>query len=65
MKKPDPYMIDEDCPELTEEFWKNARPAREVFPEIVAWSEARKLERREAQIKPKKALNGTRAKKLA
>jgi len=35
-KKPDPYMTDEDSPELGEEFFKRAKPATDVIPEIVA-----------------------------
>ncbi len=33
-KKPDPYLIDEDNPEWTEEMFKNSRPARDVLIEI-------------------------------
>ncbi len=33
-RKPDPYMIDEENPEWTAEMFANARPAREVLPEI-------------------------------
>ena len=32
-KRANPYMIDEENPELTDEFFKNARPAIEVFTE--------------------------------
>ncbi len=33
-RKPDPYMIDEDNPEWTEEDFRRARPAKEVFAEL-------------------------------
>jgi len=32
--KPDPELIDEDSPELTDEWFRQARPAAEVLPEI-------------------------------
>jgi uncharacterized protein (DUF4415 family) len=54
MKKPDPYMIDDDNPLWTEEMFKNARPASEVHPDLVAWSIARKRGQRGPQKKPKK-----------
>ncbi|MDR1968736.1 MAG: BrnA antitoxin family protein [Burkholderiaceae bacterium] len=31
-KRPDPELIDDDAPELTEEFFRNARPAKDVLP---------------------------------
>lgn len=31
-RKPDPYLIDDENPELTEEEWAGARPASEVLP---------------------------------
>ena len=34
-KKPDPYRVDQDNPEWTEEMFRKARPATEVVPEIV------------------------------
>lgn len=33
-KKPDPEMIDEENPEWTDEMFRTARPAREVFIEL-------------------------------
>jgi len=56
IKKPDPYMIDDENPELTAEDFARMRPAREVFPELVAWSEARKRGQRGPQKKPKKVM---------
>ena len=32
VRKPNPYLIDEDNPELTDEELKTLRPAREVLP---------------------------------
>lgn len=41
-KKPDPYLVDEDNPEWTEEMLRKARPAAEVVPQVVeAWRRAR------------------------
>lgn len=41
-KKPDPYLVDEDNPEWTEEMFRKARPAAEVVPPVVeAWRRAR------------------------
>jgi uncharacterized protein (DUF4415 family) len=34
-KRPDPYLVDEDNPEWTEEMFRKARPAVEVVPEVV------------------------------
>jgi uncharacterized protein (DUF4415 family) len=56
MKKPDPYLIDEDNPELSDEWFASARPATEVEPELVAWSIARKRGQRGPQKGPKKAM---------
>lgn len=33
-KQPDPYMIDDENPEWTDEMFKNARPAKELLYEI-------------------------------
>ena len=33
--KPDPELIDEDAPELTDEWFRKARPAAEVLPELL------------------------------
>ena len=57
MKKPNPYLIDEDNPEWTSEDFATARPASEVDPELVAWSIAhiaRKRGQRGPQKRPKK-----------
>ena len=41
-KKPDPYLVDEDNPEWTEEMFHKACPAAEVVPQVVeAWRRAR------------------------
>lgn len=41
-KKPDPYLVDKDNPEWTEEMFRKARPAAEVVPQVVeAWRRAR------------------------
>lgn len=33
-KKPNPYLIDDENPEWTEEMFRTARPAREVFEQF-------------------------------
>jgi uncharacterized protein (DUF4415 family) len=38
--RPDPELVDQDNPELTEEFFARARPMIEVMPELVARLEA-------------------------
>jgi uncharacterized protein (DUF4415 family) len=39
-KRPPKYGVpDEDSPELTEEFFRNARPVREVMPELIEAAE--------------------------
>ncbi len=35
MKKPDPFMVDDDSPLWTEEDFKNAKPLRDFDPEFV------------------------------
>lgn len=35
-KKPNPEMIDDDNPEWTDEMFAQARPAREVLPQLFA-----------------------------
>lgn len=42
-KRPDPEMIDDDAPEVTEEMLKRARRGRDVFPEMIGAENARKL----------------------
>jgi uncharacterized protein (DUF4415 family) len=54
MKRPNPYMTDEDNPELTEEFFKRAVPARVLFPEWVEAWEKRKRGQRGPQKAPVK-----------
>ena len=54
MKKPNPYMTDEDNPEWTDEDFKNAVPARVLFPEWVAEWERRKRGERGPQKAPVK-----------
>jgi uncharacterized protein (DUF4415 family) len=56
MKKPDPEMIDEDCPEWAAEDFAKARPISEIFPDLVAYSIARKQGQRGPQKKPRKVL---------
>lgn len=34
-KRPNPYLVDKDNPEWTEEMFRKARPAIEVVPEVV------------------------------
>jgi uncharacterized protein (DUF4415 family) len=50
-------MVDKENPELSEEFFTNARPMVEVFPELVAGLEAWQAEerRRRGQRGPQKA----------
>ena len=46
-KKPDPYLIDEENPELTDEYFNNARPFKEAFPELYAsWKRTRGKQKR-------------------
>lgn len=40
-KKPDPEMIDKENPKWTDAMFAKARPASEVFPDLVAHSEKR------------------------
>ena len=56
MKKPDPCLVDDDNPLWTDEDFARMRPAHEVFPELVAYSEARKRGQRGPQKKPNKVL---------
>ena len=49
-KKPDPFMTDQDNPPLDEEFWKNARPAREVLPPAFFKGMAKLGEERRRQL---------------
>ena len=51
MKKPNPYKTDEDNPELTDEYFKRAVPARLIHPD---WAEESKR-RKQGQRGPQKA----------
>jgi hypothetical protein len=42
MKKPNPQLTDEENPELTAEDFSQARPAREVYPDLASQSVRRK-----------------------
>jgi uncharacterized protein (DUF4415 family) len=54
-RKPDPYLIDDDNPELTDEQLANLRPASEVLPpELYARLTARRPGQRGAQKAPTK-----------
>jgi len=52
-KKPNPYLIDDDNPELTEEFFANARPAIEVLEEQFGKAAVKKFLK--ARGRPRKA----------
>jgi uncharacterized protein (DUF4415 family) len=54
MKKPNPYMTDEENPELTDEYFKRAVPARLVHPDWAEESERRKRGDRGPQRAPVK-----------
>lgn len=43
MRKPNPELIDDDAPEATDEWFKKARPARDVLPVLVGKSAAKEL----------------------
>jgi uncharacterized protein (DUF4415 family) len=51
-RKPDPYLIDDDNPELTDEQLRNLRPASEVLPPDLY---ARLAARKPGQRGPQKA----------
>jgi uncharacterized protein (DUF4415 family) len=58
MKKPNPYMTDEDNPELTDEFFKHAVPARLLHPELVeAWEKRKRGERGPQRAPAKEAVS--------
>ena len=61
-KKPDPEMIDKENPKWTDAMFAKARPASEVFPDLVAHSEKRKRGQRGQQKKPRKVLISLRLK---
>jgi uncharacterized protein (DUF4415 family) len=54
MKKPNPELTDGDNPEWTEDDFARARPASNVHPDLVAYSEKRKRGQRGPQRKPVK-----------
>ena len=54
MKKPNPYLTDEDNPELTDEYFKHAVPARLIHPDLVEDWERRKRGERGPQKAPVK-----------
>lgn len=47
-RKPNPELIDDDVPEATDEWFKKARPAKDVLPGLVGRSAAKEL------LKPKR-----------
>jgi uncharacterized protein (DUF4415 family) len=54
-RRPDPYLIDDDNPQLTDEQLANLRPASEVLPpELYARLTARRPGQRGAQKAPTK-----------
>jgi len=52
MKKPNPYMIDEENPEWTEADFKRAVPTRLIHPDLAEWSKRRKQGQRGPQKAP-------------
>jgi uncharacterized protein (DUF4415 family) len=54
MKKPDPYMTDEENPEWTAEDFKRAVPARLLHPDLVEAWEKRRRGQRGSQKQPVK-----------
>jgi uncharacterized protein (DUF4415 family) len=54
MKKPNPEFTDSDNPEWTEDDFARARPASNVHPDLVSYSEKRKRGQRGPQRKPVK-----------
>jgi uncharacterized protein (DUF4415 family) len=54
MKKPNPYLIDEENPEWTEEDFKRAVPARLIHPDWAEYSVQRKRGERGPQKVPVK-----------
>ena len=54
MKKPNPEFTDSDNPEWTEDDFARARPASNVHPDLVSYSEKRKRGHRGPQRKPVK-----------
>ena len=54
MKKPNPERIDKVNPEWTDTMFAKAKPATEMFPDLVAYSEKRNRGQRGPQKKPRK-----------
>jgi uncharacterized protein (DUF4415 family) len=54
MKKPNPELVDKENPEWTDAMFARAKPAKEVFPDLVAHTEKRKRGQRGPQRKPRK-----------
>jgi uncharacterized protein (DUF4415 family) len=54
MKKPDPELIDKNNPEWTDAMFAKAKPAKDMFPDLVAHSEKRNRGQRGPQKKPRK-----------
>jgi uncharacterized protein (DUF4415 family) len=54
MKKPNPYLIDEENPEWTEADFRRAVPTRLIHPDLAEWSEKRKQGQRGPQKAPLK-----------
>ena len=57
MKKPNPYLIDKDNPELTEEFFRNAVPSRLIHPDWAEDSARRRGERGGQKAPIKRAIS--------
>jgi uncharacterized protein (DUF4415 family) len=55
MRKPDPERVDKENPRWTDAMFAKAKPAAEVFPDLVASSERRKRGQRGLRKKPRKA----------
>jgi uncharacterized protein (DUF4415 family) len=54
MKKPNPELVDKVNPEWTDKMFAKAKPATEMFPDLVAYSEKRNRGQRGPQKKPRK-----------
>ena len=58
MRKPDPYLIDEENPEWTEEDFKRAVPARLIHPDLVEdWERRHQGERGPQKAPVKEAIS--------
>jgi uncharacterized protein (DUF4415 family) len=54
MKKPNPELVGKDNPEWTDAMFAKAKPAAEIFPDLVAHSKKRIRGQRGPQKKPRK-----------